>query len=717
MNHDDFNIEASSDECKALMETSTPFVYRKNAFRMTGLPADVSTRDIKRRIDDLKHAEEIGDVEDEHSHAFSLTPPPTLDQIREAAQILQDPEHRIIQEFYWFWPFEGGKGKTDPALVALSKGDKATAFNIWKTALIGHPEAIMLVSKHNLAVYFQLIALDDELANLQNKSSEEILKQIDKNWRTSFKYWEEIIDEDNFWELITERILSVGDPRLTVDFSESMRTTLPKALHMINGQLAIQYVENGKMNLADKHAEYMANTYQELAGDVSSIFDLITKHIQARVRDAVVIATGVAERQPDKAASAAIDLFKTVTQPLAILRKFLSKKDHTLIDLLDAVADAGLSCQKAFAREHKDWKRCISILKDAKAFAVSVDVLARINEQLTYFQDAAYLDPILRMCEEVSLISKNAPEDAISAGNRLLTSAQPLIVELDASDATDNVKNRAKDEVAGTIAQCAIAYGNKIEEWKSSISLLEAAQQLGIGAELLEFVNRNLEVARKNINYGDLKPISSAPSINTWNGVGFKLYGNTDHDAASNSYMSTYYFVFLFIPIFPICRYRVTPITNGYRFLGKAPLRQFDKIHLVISLILTGLFFFNIANNESGSTSQYRSTPSSTKSNVTSPPSRSYDNQPARASLATEIENSKRRAKAMESQIREMDSQLEGYESRLNSYRSLEMTDEYNMLVPTFNALIQQRKSLFAQYDNLVNDVNSKVNAYNAGSR
>ena len=47
-----------------------------------------------------------------------------------------------------------------------------------------------------------------------------------------------------------------------------------------------------------------------------------------------------------------------------------------------------------------------------------------------------------------------------------------------------------------------------------------------------------------------------------------------------------------FIPIFPIARYRVIPTGGGYRFLGKGPLRTFDKWHIAISLGLIALMFF-----------------------------------------------------------------------------------------------------------------------------
>src|SRR5688572_27031454 len=111
-------LDASSvhSDCKPLLDACSPRVYRNNAFRITGLPVDASTRDIKRRIDDLRAAEEMGGGADEHSHAFALDPIPSLEDIREAARRLQDPERRLIEEFFWFWPMEWGKGKSDLAL-------------------------------------------------------------------------------------------------------------------------------------------------------------------------------------------------------------------------------------------------------------------------------------------------------------------------------------------------------------------------------------------------------------------------------------------------------------------------------------------------------------------------------------------------------------------------------------------------------------------------
>ena len=76
--------------------------------------------------------------------------------------------------------------------------------------------------------------------------------------------------------------------------------------------------------------------------------------------------------------------------------------------------------------------------------------------------------------------------------------------------------------------------------------------------------------------------------------------------SATGSYLSTYYFVFLFIPIFPICRYRVTSSGDSYRFFGKAPLRSFDKWHLAISIGLIVLLIILASSVGSTSTPSIR---------------------------------------------------------------------------------------------------------------
>lgn len=200
------------------------------------------------------------------------------------------------------------------------------------------------------------------------------------------------------------------------------------------------------------------------------------------------------------------------------------------------------------------------------------------------------LDPISDLCKKSIEASQKRPDLAFREANNVINSAPQLLASLSASNPSAEIYSQGKDEVALTLLCCAIEFGNKTENWKRCLNILDQALEYACSEEVKSKITVNHKTVMQNFRlFGDLEPISSAPSLYTFNGIGTMMYGSTDHEPESNSYVSTYYFVILGIPIFPISRYRVIPTANGYRFLGKAPLRTFDKWHTAISLGLIAL--------------------------------------------------------------------------------------------------------------------------------
>jgi len=218
----------------------------------------------------------------------------------------------------------------------------------------------------------------------------------------------------------------------------------------------------------------------------------------------------------------------------------------------------------------------------AERTAEDADALNEIAERSKL---SRHLDPISDMCKMILENTEKYPSSADKEAQKVMNAAPQLVANLEASNPTTEILLQGKDEIALTIMHCAVVYGNKTEKWKPCISIVEVALEYASSREVKSRIHKNLETVRNNESlFRDLTPITSAPSLSTINGVGTKLYGSTDHDSETGSYLSTYYFIFLFIPIFPICRYRVIATGDGYRFLGKAPLRTFDKWHIVISI-------------------------------------------------------------------------------------------------------------------------------------
>lgn len=485
MNQLDISSEQRQSECKPLLDACTPLVYRHNAFRISGLPVDAAARDIKRRIDDLKHAEEMGDAAEEHGHAFALKPPPSLDHIREAAQRLQDSERRIIEEFFWFWPAEWGKGKSDAGLSALGNGDKKTAFKTWSQALSDNHASARVVAKHNLAAMYQLVALDSEHVALKRNLSPEQHKKISKYWRTCFKWWEELTDNETFWSLVTDRIRMLDDPRLTTGFARRMRTTLPEAMNKINAMLAMDFAQRKKWLLAANHIIYLKESHQG-QGNVSKILADITQPLRVRILSAVETATSTAQRQPDKAADAARGLLKAITEPMQIIKLILPLGDHERIDLCDAVAEACLTCQIAYARETKDWETSLQILDTAIKLAASHETKARLSEHSKTVSNnslfSQYWDFLTKKIKDIE--SKQSIAEKVRA---IESEVLPYLRTIERSSGiTAEVYEASADLVARYLRELSVSAYNEKSDLVAAIRIIEIAIATARSNEALE---------------------------------------------------------------------------------------------------------------------------------------------------------------------------------------------------------------------------------------
>ncbi len=471
-----------ANECKALLDACTPHLYIHNAFRISGIPIDASTRDIKRRIDDLKAAAEMGDLKNELIHAFALDPMPSLDQIREAAQKLQNPEQRIIDEFFWFWPQESGKNDNDSALRALRNCDYGSALKIWSDALSENHPPTCTVAKHNLAVMFHIKALDAEQNALKSNLSAEKLFIISQDWRTCFKWWEELTDDEAFWSLVTDRIRIIDDPRLTTGFARRMRATLPEALDMINALLAIEFAENDKLPQATNHINYMKETHQG-KDNVPKTLSVIIKPFETRVNTAVKTATDKAKKQPTQAAKAALELLQAIAEPLKVIQFMLPPEDHERIDLCDTVADACLTCQIAYARESEDWTASLEILDAALKYAASKETIDRLTDSRSNVATNKYVGSLMKKIKDVDKLNFSIADKMNDIKNNIL----PYLSSIKRlSGMSDDLYEKCADAVARYVRELFVSEYNKNSNLPAALRILEVAISVARGHEVRE---------------------------------------------------------------------------------------------------------------------------------------------------------------------------------------------------------------------------------------
>jgi tetratricopeptide (TPR) repeat protein len=80
------------------------------------------------------------------------------------------------------------------------------------------------------------------------------------------------------------------------------------------------------------------------------------------------------------------------------------------------------------------------------------------------------------------------------------------------------------------------------------------------------------------MKYPQMKPVGSAPTLQTVHGCGTGFYGSRDFDRPTGSYVKTQCFCVLFVPLIAMKSYRVTNRGAGWNLIGRVPLSRFARI-------------------------------------------------------------------------------------------------------------------------------------------
>lgn len=275
----------------------------------------------------------------------------------------------------------------------------------------------------------------------------------------------------------------------------------------------------------------------------------------------------------------------SVAQPIQVISKSRGVRHKISYDLFGKARGLAIT----LFNEHNQLSAAKKITNALKSAFEELDVaVEKTSEDLSALNDIEESRRFEGLVDDFHGLSKSIfeqidknPLTAKTSSEEFVVKSQKTIDELVRQKAGQEIIKSISDDISFVLVQCAIVYGNKTSKWKDCINILNQAKSYAVGQKAKEDVRKNLTIASNNaILYEGVEPINSAPTLSSINGVGFTLYGSSDHDQGSGSYISTYYFILIGIPLFPIARYRVIPFDRGYRFLGKVPLRTFDKLHI-----------------------------------------------------------------------------------------------------------------------------------------
>ncbi len=370
------DLTGSSD---VLLEAGRADLYRTNAFRVTELPVDATTREIARQTEKLRLMERLGTAASKASGPLGLDPMPDENAIREAMQRLRDPERRLVDELFWFWPHQLGQSQRDEALAALARGEVPAATARWIQQEQGGSESN--VSMHNLAVLYHARALDLEHAARTSQLPEEKSQERDRNWEQAFKRWRVLLEDEGFWSRLTARIWEMDDPRLTTGTARRIRASLPLALLSINAQLAVQAAEGGVTAEAQRHLGLLRGS-GFAAGVVDEALRRALEPVRERMQTLGKTAEAEANAEPEHGDRATQRLLKQTQALLGVLDALLPAGNPLRDGTHDDVALRALGCQIPFGNKTENWRVSQELLQATLPIAASESARDRIEQNL-----------------------------------------------------------------------------------------------------------------------------------------------------------------------------------------------------------------------------------------------------------------------------------------------------------------------------------------------
>lgn len=392
--------EAKPDVGESLLEIAHPDLYKKNAFRVTDLPVDAMARDISRRQATMKQATGMGlPLPTGYGRVLPLKEPLDPDVFSEATQRLGDPERRLVDEVFWFWPRHFGESRMDTALAALARGESQTVYRFWLQQRDNPDDEGTAL--HNLAILSHVFALDLEAEALSRSLSEQEQAARATWWQEAFKYWTALVDEEAFWSCVTARIRDLDDPRLTTGMARRIREALPQILLAVNARLAVSAAERGKTAECQRQLKLMRST-----GFDSHLIDEALRQAAEPIRGRIKTLCRTVETQAPTNPSEAGDVverFLTQSLPLlTVLDTILPAGNLVRDGMHDEVAQCALIALVIYGNKTGNWRIVLPLIDRILPIAVGKAICDRIQENRT----AAQGNLVLAQCW---YCEKNAP--------------------------------------------------------------------------------------------------------------------------------------------------------------------------------------------------------------------------------------------------------------------------------------------------------------------
>jgi len=473
------------------MEACTLALYKKNIFRVTGLPVDATLKEVSRQAQKLQMLEEMGGATTGPQAAFPLTVPPTTDEIRAALSRMKEPEHRIVDEFFWYWPEEFGASKSDQAIQSVIAGDAGGAIRLW----VDREKSGSCVAQHNMAIMYHMYAVDWTNYQLSDGVKSDVEEKIKGYWKESFVRWEKLVHEDRAWTILKDRIRSLNDEALTTGFVRRMLKELPEALDRINAEAALRLAEQGSIESARFHVNFMRETHQGL-DNVDSTSEMVLEPTKKRVEQHLRTSLSQAKNDPKRGSELAASVMAQCRPLMSIFDLFHGKEAHQRSDLFDEVAENVLTLLVGHQNATGDNGTFVTLMDQALSFATGIGVRERIIENISIAKGNLEGDMVAPLFKILHLIS----ESTTTAERKLKRIQSEVLGQLASIESKIGRGSATYRELADSVALAARAISieahNDSNDFQTANAAIRLALSICLSSEIKERIQGDIIALR-----------------------------------------------------------------------------------------------------------------------------------------------------------------------------------------------------------------------------
>lgn len=462
-------MPVSESSTSLLLKAATPELYRRNAFRLTGLPVTASAREVARQADKLKMLADLGGQAAQQLSVIPGMEPPTSEEVREATQRLKNVEARALDEFFWFWPEDWEEPESDEAFAAIKRHDLDAAFAIWANREV---ETESFIASRNIALVLHMRSIEWALLDFAHPLDADRLGKVHDYWKESFDRWEWLADDDRLWDAFKARIRQINDPALTTGYARRLRGELPLAFDKINAELALTYAQHGRYAEAQWHVDFLKCTHSS-ADDTEAVIEATLAPTRARIERAIETSYSAAKQDKKTGIMQANKLLNVSEPLLAVFHVFHEFDSDERCRICDEVAQAGMKCavmgynasQESIAPPKPTARIAetdfTEVLRRLRSVAQSNDLRAEISETLNTARNNLFFESDVKpLIEKAIQIRDSYGINALEKLNWLARDVFPKVDSL-LNILPVDLRDQLCDVLAGILRGLGIDANNK----------------------------------------------------------------------------------------------------------------------------------------------------------------------------------------------------------------------------------------------------------------